>query len=201
MIFNPSPFRLVLGSGSPRRKQLLLEIGLHFAVRTSDADESAPLHLSGTETAVWVSEAKAKALLPDLQDNEILITADTEVWKGEERFGKPADEAEAMDMLIRLSGTKHQVIGGVTLTHRGNMRSFSSVTEVFFKPLSRDVIRHYVENYRPLDKAGAYGIQEWIGLIGINRIEGSYNNVVGLPTAELMEHLIAFRNEIGDGQE
>lgn len=179
--------KYILGSGSPRRKQLLSDLGIEFEVRISDADEVAPGHLSPSETVEWVAEQKAEALRSSLLDNEVLITADTEVWKDNRRYGKPEDREAAIEMLESLSGTSHQVISGFCLADRIRTRTYHVVTNVEFKVLERATIEHYVDQYQPFDKAGAYGIQEWIGMVGIQKISGSYYNVVGLPTTELWQ--------------
>lgn len=181
--------KLVLGSGSPRRKELLSQLGYSFEVRKGDADEIAPSHLNGNETAVFLALQKAENLKHTLSPNELLITSDTEVWKGSKRFGKPVNLEEAKAMLLELSGDVHQVISSICICDLERTESTSVTTNVFFKPLTEEEIEYYVSNFKPLDKAGAYGIQEWIGLIGIERIEGSYFNVVGLPVFELTEML------------
>lgn len=183
------PFKLILGSGSPRRKQLLEQLGFSFEVRVSDADESAPSYLTPGQTVEWVADSKAAALLPELAENEVLLTADTEVWQGNHRFGKPATPEEASDMLRRLSGTTHNVISGFCVCSKIRKETHHVTTRVVFRTLSEEDIEYYVSTCKPFDKAGAYGIQEWIGLIGIERLEGSYHNVVGLPTAEVREVL------------
>ncbi len=187
-------YRLILGSGSPRRKELLNELGFQFEVRISDTDESAPPHLSPEETVEWVAKSKAQALMPTLGDEELLLTADTEVWQENRRFGKPSDKVDAIQMLEQLSATKHKVISGFCLASRDSVQTYHVSTTVFFRSLSVEQIEHYVNVYQPLDKAGAYGIQEWIGMTGIERIEGSYFNVVGLPTAEVWQALKSWPN-------
>lgn len=182
-------YKLVLGSGSPRRKQLLSDLGLQFTVRVSDADESAPDSLSPTETVEWVAKSKAEALRGSLAEDELLITADTEVWQENYRFGKPANVEEARAMLNKLSGSTHQVISGFCLCDRHTLHTYHVSTTVYFEELSQDVIDFYITEFQPFDKAGAYGIQEWIGMIGIHRIEGSYYNVVGLPTSQVFAAL------------
>ncbi|GGH71534.1 Maf family nucleotide pyrophosphatase [Phaeocystidibacter marisrubri] len=179
--------KIILGSGSPRRKQLLADLGYDFEVRVSDADESAPNHLSAEETVEWVARSKAQALRETLVDDELLITADTEVWKKNRRYGKPANRESAVEMLRSLSGTSHQVISGICLCNRELLHTFHVTTEVAFVELSEEMISHYVDTYQPFDKAGAYGIQEWIGMVGIAELSGSYYNVVGLPTTEVFE--------------
>lgn len=187
---------LILGSASPRRQQLLQEISLTFSVQTADIDESAPNNLSGIETAKYIAKQKANALQFLLRPNDILITADTEVWQNNIRFGKPADLAEAKKMLNQLSGISHQVISGVCFTTNHRQHCFSAITEVFFKPLTNSEIDYYCTHGNPLDKAGAYGIQEWIGYVAVQRIVGSYTNVVGLPVSEFYAELEKFITQI-----
>jgi len=176
--------RIVLASNSPRRRELLSGLGLEYEVHTlSGIDESFPEGLSMEEIPQYISRKKAAAYT--LGADELLITADTIVWLDGEVLGKPADEAEARQILHKLSGKTHQVVTGVTLTTSFLHHSFSSVSQVTFAKLSDDEIDYYVTHYRPLDKAGAYGIQEWIGYIGVTSIEGSYFNVMGLPVQRL----------------
>ena len=180
---------LVLGSASPRRAQLLRELGFEFSVVVTEADERAPEHLSPEETAIYVSEQKARALQPLLSENQLGITSDTEVWLDGQRLGKPADETQARAMLEQLSGRAHQVVSGLTLVTSDALTSYSTQVVVHVKALPAWAIDHYIATARPLDKAGAYGIQEWMGMAFIDRIEGEYNSVVGLPTATLFEAL------------
>lgn len=165
------------------------DLGLTFEVRVSDADESAPAHLSAEETVEWVAKSKALALRDTLAENELLLTADTEVWQDNHRFGKPANREDAIEMIQKLSGKSHSVISGFCLCDNKQLKTYHVSTLVHFKSLSLNTIEHYVDTYKPFDKAGAYGIQEWIGMVGIEKIEGSYFNVVGLPTAEVWEAL------------
>lgn len=188
--------RLILGSASPRRQQLLSDMGFDFIIKTADADESAPSHLDGFETAIFVARQKAKALASALQDDDILITADTEVWQGRRRFGKPKDLNEARMMLRLLLGNSHVVISGVCFTTKQTEYFFTVSTEVQMHCLSNEELEYYLQNGHPLDKAGAYGIQEWIGLAAIDRINGSYTNVVGMPMAELYRELTNFVNSL-----
>ncbi len=184
--------KIILGSKSPRRKELLNLLGYSFELRTLDTDESFPLDLPISEIPVYIANKKAEALLPSLVENELLITADTIVVLNNEVLGKPMDAADAKEMLAKLSGKTHQVITGVCVNTLEKSVHKSVTTKVSFKDLSPSEIHFYVENYKPFDKAGSYGIQEYIGLIGIEKIEGSYTNVVGLPTAELAEMLKSF---------
>lgn len=186
--------RLILASNSPRRRELLAGLGYPYEARVLDGiDESYPDTLRGSEVAAYISRAKASAYRATMAQDEVIITADTIVCLDDEVLGKPADEAEAMAMLRRLSGHTHQVYTGVTIVSAKGDTTFVSRTDVTFATLTEEEIQHYVTHYRPMDKAGAYGIQEWIGYIGVEHIEGSYFNVMGLPVqrlyAELKKHL------------
>ncbi|WP_060873646.1 Maf family nucleotide pyrophosphatase [Myroides odoratus] len=184
-------YALVLGSNSPRRKQFLTDLGLTFVVRASDIEENYPPELQGAAITDFIAKLKADAIALT-HDKEILITSDTTVWSEGQSLGKPEDRQEAIAMLQRLSGKMHEVITSICLKTTQKEHVFHVVTEVHFKPLSLEHIEYYIDQYQPYDKAGAYGIQEWIGLVGIERINGSYTNIVGLPTTELMEELIQF---------
>ncbi|MGI4739667.1 MAG: Maf family nucleotide pyrophosphatase [Janthinobacterium lividum] len=176
--------RLILASGSPRRRQLLTELGLPYEIRLREVDESFPPHLRRAQVAEYLARHKAEAYRPDLAAEELLLTADTIVCLDEEVLNKPADAAEARAMLGRLQGRAHQVYTGVCLLP-GDGREpvvFSDETTVHFQTLTPAEIAHYVTHYQPFDKAGAYGAQDWLGLVGIVRLEGSYFNVMGLPT-------------------
>ena len=186
-------YKIILASGSPRRAELLKNIGIEFDVKPLDVDESYPSSLKHAEIAVYLSELKAKAFdLDALCENCLIITADTIVWLDDKILLKPTDYDDAVRILSTLSGRMHEVITGVTLRTAAKMNTFYSVTKVYFKPLSQEEIHWYVTNYKPYDKAGAYGGQEWIGYVGIERIEGSYLNVVGLPVQKLYSELTAF---------
>ena len=188
---------IILGSQSPRRAAFLTSLGLDFQTLPLDVDESAPAHLSGVEVAAYVSELKAKALFTHLKSGQLGITSDTEVWQNNHRFGKPADEASAREMLEALSGTSHEVISGLTLVTIDNdtplLTTETSLVTVYFSEIPDWAIDYYIKHYKPFDKAGAYGIQEWIGAGFIDRIEGHYNSVVGLDTAALFRLLLPFR--------
>ena len=182
--------RLVLASNSPRRKELLRGLGIDFEVRLiGDIDESYPNGLPANEVPVHISKAKAAAYMDTMTENEVILTADTVVVCDGEILGKPHDAEDARRMLGLLSGKSHEVITGVTLSTLQWQRSFAVTTVVWFKELSADEICFYVDNYRPFDKAGAYGIQEWIGYVGVQRIEGSYFNVMGLPVQSIYDEL------------
>ena len=185
-------FQLVLGSKSPRRQELLAGMGFDFDVRTKDTDERFPDSLSPKEVPLYLAALKANALIDELKQGEVLITSDTIVLLDNEILGKPTSPAKAKEMLRKLASNNHEVITGVHLKSLEKSHSFSVSTKVFFKPLTEEMIDFYIENYNPFDKAGSYGIQEWIGFVGIDRIEGSYFNVVGLPVAELWDALNNF---------
>ena len=183
-------YNVVLASNSPRRKELLSDLGIDFVVRVKkDIDESYPHSLPAMEIAEYISRKKAIAYKQDMAPSEIVITADTVVILGNEVLGKPANDADAGRMLGMLSGKTHKVVTGVTITTARDMRSFSVVTNVEFATLSDEDIAYYVRRYRPLDKAGAYGIQEWIGCMGVRHIDGSFYNVMGLPLHRLYTEL------------
>lgn len=191
-MLNPQ-YKIVLASGSPRRKELLAGLGLQFEIRLlPDIDESYPEGLSGEAIACAISKKKAATYRPTLAPDELIITADTIVYLDGEVLGKPHDETEAHKMLRKLSGRTHQVITGVTLLTKDLEYTFDCVSNVTFANLTDKEIDYYVENYKPSDKAGAYGIQEWIGYIGVESIEGSYFNVMGLPVQRLYQTLKQF---------
>jgi len=184
---------IILGSKSPRRKFLLEKLDIPFEVQSKDVDEDYPDDIKGIDIALYLSEKKAEAFKKDLlSPDTILITADTVVWLDGQVLGKPADAQEAFSTLRALSGRKHQVITGVCLSSSGKQKSFFVSTDVYFKELSDAEINYYIDYYKPYDKAGAYGIQEWIGYIGIERIEGSFYNVMGLPVQALYDELLIF---------
>lgn len=186
--------KIVLASNSPRRKELLAGLDIPFEVRVLDnIDESYSETLPTKEIAGYISKKKADAYRQTMADDELIITADTIVVLGQEVMGKPKDDEEARRMLRELSGKTHQVITGVCLTTKDKQSNFSVETDVTFKTLSEEEIDYYVAHYRPLDKAGAYGIQEWIGHIGVTGLNGSYFNVMGLPVQRIYEALKAFQ--------
>lgn len=186
---------ILLASNSPRRKELLAGLGLSFEVRVKEVHEDFPEHMQREEVAEYLASHKADAYAADLQD-EVLITADTIVCLGERILNKPSDAAEAFEMLRALSGQAHEVITGVCLLTKETKTVFHDVTKVYFKELTDEEIQYYIEHYQPFDKAGAYGIQEWIGMIGIEKIEGSYFNVVGLPVQKLYTYLLPLDSKI-----
>ena len=188
-----SNYRIVLASNSPRRKELLGGLDIPFSVVTlPDVDESYPPHLTAEEIALYVSRKKSDAYRPFMDDDTLLITADTIVWIDNEVFGKPKNRTDARRMLQALSGKTHQVITGVTLATKKDERSFATLSNVTFSLLGDDEIDYYLDRYQPYDKAGAYGVQEWIGYVGVERIEGSYFNVMGLPIQRLYRELRQF---------
>ena len=190
MFDNLKKYNIVLASNSPRRKVLMSGLGVDYVVKTlPDVDESYPDTLQGTEIPAYISREKADAYKSLIQPDELLITADTIVWLNGEVLGKPKGREGAIDMLRKLSGTSHQVITGVCLTTSDWQKSFTAVTDVTFATLTEEEIIYYVDKYTPMDKAGAYGVQEWIGFIGVESISGSYFNVMGLPIQRLYQEL------------
>ncbi len=193
MLSNLDSYEILLASNSPRRRELLAGLGVKYRVTSlPDVDESYPLSLQGEEIPLYISQLKADAYRSQMKPNTLLITADTIVWLDGKVYGKPHDEAEACEMLRALSGRTHTVITGVTLTSACRCKSFAVSTEVTFAALTDEEIGHYVSHYRPLDKAGAYGVQEWIGYIGVTGMNGSYYNVMGLPIQRLYTELKDF---------
>ena len=187
---NIQHYKIVLASNSPRRRELLSGLNLEYTVRVlPDIDESYPDTLKGEEIPMYISREKAGAYRNSMAEDELIITADTVVCINEKVLGKPRTQEEAKEMLRELSGKTHQVITGVCLMTCGLQRTFSATTQVAFDVLTEDEIEFYVEKFRPLDKAGAYGVQEWIGFVGVSRLEGSYFNVMGLPVQRLYQEL------------
>ena len=190
MLNNLKEYKIILASNSPRRKELLRGLGVTYEVKTlPNIDESYPEGLDAEEIPLHIARNKADAYRSMMQPNELIVTADTIVWLDGMVLGKPKDEADACRMLRCLSGKTHQVVTGVCLTTLEKQRCFATVTDVTFAELTEEEINYYVSRYRPLDKAGAYGIQEWIGYIGVQNISGSYFNVVGLPIQRLYTEL------------
>jgi len=191
--FISGKLKIILASQSLRRRQLMEEIGLAFELRIKDVDESYPEELQCEDVVRYIAEKKSAAFNDnELPEGTILVTADTIVWLDGKSLLKPTDENDAIEMLGKLSGRKHRVATGVCLRSRTKKKTFHVLTDVFFKPLSLEERQYYVKKYKPYDKSGSYGIQEWVGLIGIERIEGSYTNVMGLPMKELYEELLRF---------
>ncbi len=190
MLENISKYKVILASNSPRRRELLSGLGIDYEVKViSNIDESFPDTLQGKEIPVYISKVKAGAYFSTMKDDEMVITADTIVYTNGKVLGKPASREDAIDMLKELSGHSHQVITGVCITTKDFQKSFASVTDVTFDSLNDEEIDYYIDKYKPYDKAGAYGIQEWIGYIGVSSIEGSYFNVMGLPVQKLYKEL------------
>jgi len=180
---------IILASKSPRRQQLLKELGISFMIKTAEIKETYPDHLAKEEIPVYLAKQKAGV---GNEANKIILAADTIVYLGDEILGKPQDEEEAIEMIQKLSGRQHEVITGVCLKNQQKEVDFYETTTVHFNKLTEQEINYYVKEYQPLDKAGAYAIQEWIGLAAINRIEGCYYNVVGLPVSRVYKEIIKF---------
>ncbi len=190
MLDNLKKYKIILASASPRRRELLAGLDVDFVVRAlPDVDESFPVELQGGEIPLYISRKKADAYRPVMADDELVITADTIVWLDGAALGKPASEADARRMLRNMSGKTHSVFTGVTVTTKGEQRCFVAQSDVTFDTLTDEEIEYYVQRYRPMDKAGSYGVQEWIGYIGITGIVGSYFNVMGLPVQRLYKEL------------
>lgn len=183
--------KLILASNSPRRKQFLTDLGLTFEVQPSNVDESYPENLLHAQITDFIAKVKAD-FFTDLDENEIVITSDTLVWNNGIILGKPENKTQAFDIIKSLSNKTHEVISSVCLKSKTKIKIFNAITFVTFTELTDDEIWYYIENFKPFDKAGAYGIQEWIGLIGIKEIKGSYTNVVGLPMEKLYHELLDF---------
>lgn len=192
MLENKVVYKIVLGSKSPRRQQLLQDLGLEFEIRTRDTDESFDPAMQLEEIALFLADVKARAISDTIRHDELLITADTIVCLGDEVLNKPQSADEAHQMLRMLSGKMHRVYTGVSLMTSEKQKLFYDETKVFFRELSDDEIVYYVEKYQPYDKAGSYGAQEWMGFVGVERIEGSYFNVMGLPVHKLYTELLEF---------
>lgn len=187
-----SEYQIILASQSPRRRYLLEGLGLDFAVQPVDVEECYPDSLKAQDIALYISKLKANAFpLENISGNPMVITADTIVWIDNQVLGKPKDVEDGVRILQQLSGRMHQVFTGVCIRTKSRERSFFACSDVYFKELSEDEIRWYLDKHKPYDKAGAYGAQEWIGYVAIRRIEGSYFNVMGLPTQMLWEELKA----------
>ena len=190
MLNNLEKYRIVLASASPRRRELLGGIDISFEVKVlPDVDESFPAELQAGEIPLYISKVKADAYRALMADDELVITADTIVWLDGKALGKPRDEEEARQMIRNMSGKTHSVFTGVTITTKKEQRSFVAQSNVRFSNLLDSEIDYYITRYKPMDKAGSYGVQEWIGFIGIENIEGSYFNVMGLPVQRLYSEL------------
>ncbi len=192
-MLNLSRYNIILASNSPRRKELLSGLNIPYEVKTlPNIDESYPDNLIGKDIAIYIAKEKANAYLDQLDDNTLLITADTIVLLDGKVYGKPSDDTDAKQMLRDLSGKTHQVITGVSIATKEKQESFGVSSEVRFSHLDDDEIEYYVSNYKPFDKAGAYGVQEWIGYIAVEYISGSYFNIMGLPIQRLYRELKKF---------
>lgn len=179
--------KIILGSGSPRRKFFLEELGLNFEIRLKEVEENFPNTLVGSEITDYLSKLKAAPFLQELMDDEILITSDTIVWLDNKAIGKPINSADAKEMLSKLSGNSHEVISTIAITTNKKTSLINETTSVKFKKLTDEEINYYVDKFKPFDKAGSYGIQEWIGYIGIEKIDGSFFNVMGFPVQKFYE--------------
>lgn len=190
MLNHTTPINIILGSQSPRRRELMTGLDIPFSSVTIDADESYPADLKAGDIPMYIARAKARAYMSELKENDLLITSDTIVWLNGEMLGKPQDEADAKAMLARLSGQTHEVYTAVCFVDKnGELETWVDCTKVTFNILSEEDINYYVTKYHPLDKAGAYGVQEWIGYVGVTRMEGSYFNVMGFPICHVYERL------------
>ena len=191
MLDNLKKYKVILASNSPRRKELLAGLGVDYEVRTlPDVDESYPETLQGADIPLYIAKEKADAYVAMMQPGELMINDDTLVWLDDKVLGKPWDREDALQMLRTMSGRTHEVFTGVCITTTDWQRSFTAQTEVRFATLSEEEIAYYVDNFQPMDKAGAYGVQEWIGFIGVENISGSYYNIMGLPVQKLYRELL-----------
>nr|WP_289620956.1 Maf-like protein [Bacteroides intestinalis] len=191
MLDNLKKYKVILASNYQRRKELLAGLGVDYEVRTlPDVDESYPETLQGADIPLYIAKEKADAYVAMMQPGELMITADTIVWLDGKVLGKPQDKEDALQMLRTMSGRTHEVFTGVCITTTDWQRSFTAQTEVRFATLSEEEIAYYVDNFQPMDKAGAYGVQEWIGFIGVENISGSYYNIMGLPVQKLYRELL-----------
>ncbi|MCD0469704.1 Maf-like protein [Flavobacterium sp. JAS] len=182
-------YTLILASGSPRRQQFFKDLDLDFEIRLKDIEEIYPPELKAVEITDYLAELKASAFEGELKENEILVTSDTIVWHQNKALGKPKNAQEAFEMIKSMSNTTHDVITSVCFKTNTTSTLLNDITKVTFNDLSDEAILYYIENYKPYDKAGAYGIQEWFGFMAVAKVEGSYTNVMGLPTAKVYEYL------------
>jgi len=185
-------YKIILASGSPRRQQFFKDMHLDFEVRLKEVEEIYPDDLKASEITDFLAVLKANAFQEELQPSDILVTSDTIVWHNGKALGKPKDYDDAFHILKALSNSTHEVFTSVCIKNNGKIDIINETTKVTFSTLSDEAIAYYLENFKPYDKAGAYGIQEWIGLIGISKIEGSYSNVVGLPVQKVYEYFANF---------
>ncbi|KAF2336776.1 Maf-like protein [Flavobacterium ginsenosidimutans] len=182
-------YKIILASGSPRRQQFFKDLDLDFEIRLKDVEEIYPPELKAVEITDYLAELKANAFEGELNENEILVTSDTIVWHRNKALGKPKSAEEAFEMIKSMSNTTHDVITSVCFKTKDSSTLLHDITKVTFNDLSDEAILYYIENYKPYDKAGAYGIQEWFGFMAVAKVEGSYTNVMGLPTAKVYEFL------------
>lgn len=183
-----SDYAIILASNSPRRQQFLRDISLEFKIQTHPVEEIFPAELQQAEISDYLVKLKAEPF-NNIKEKEVIITADTIVWHNKQCLGKPKDREDAVRMLQQLSGNGHEVVTSVAFTQRHQQTVIHTISKVYFKPLSQEEIDYYIDHYQPFDKAGAYGIQEWIGTVAIEKIEGSYTNIVGLPVAQVLATL------------
>ena len=183
---------IILASGSPRRQQFFLDLNLKFEIRLKEIEEVYPTNLAAAEIPKFLAELKANAFKDELLDNDLLITSDTIVWLDNKALGKPKDYDDAFAMLRELSGNMHEVITSVCFKTNKSTDIISEITKVYFNTLNDEEIEFYINTFEPYDKAGGYGIQDWIGLVAVNKIEGSYANVMGLPADEVYKYLKNF---------
>ncbi len=182
-------YKIILASGSPRRQQFFKDLDLDFEIRLKEIEEIYPPELKAVEITDYLAELKAKAFEGELKENEILVTSDTIVWHQNKALGKPKNAEEAFTMIKSMSNTTHEVITSVCFKTSDSSTLLHDITKVTFNDLSDEAILYYIENYKPYDKAGAYGIQEWFGFMAVAKVEGSYTNVMGLPTAKVYDFL------------
>ena len=187
--------KIILASGSPRRQQFFRDLDLDFEVRLKEVDEVFPDNLKHHEITDFLAILKSNAFNTYLSDNDILITSDTIVWHNQKALGKPKDEKEAFEILKSLSDATHEVITSVCIKTNQKTTVFHDVSKVTFRNLTDEMIRYYIKNYQPFDKAGAYGIQEWIGFVGVSKIEGSYSNIMGMPVEKVFNYFLQLNHE------
>ena len=181
--------KIILASKSPRRQELIKELGLPYEIRIKEVEEIYPSSLAALLVPEYLAKLKSESISSTLKENEILLTSDTIVFANGNILGKPKNEDEAFEMITSLSGGSHKVITGVQLMSTNKTISFSSITDVYFSALTKEEINFYINKYKPFDKAGSYGIQEWIGYIGVSKIEGCYYNVMGLPIHDVYQNI------------
>ncbi|HRC33573.1 MAG TPA: Maf family nucleotide pyrophosphatase [Bacteroidia bacterium] len=186
------PYKIILGSQSPRRSELLHLLGINFEVKTQNAEEDFPSNIDAKDVPQFLAQKKAAAYINELNNNTLVITADTIVYLNGEIINKPTDRNDAINILQKLSNNRHTVYSGVCITSAHKTISFTVASNVYFKKLTFEEIEYYIDNFKPYDKAGAYGVQDWIGLVGIEKIDGSFHNIMGLPVKELYEQLMLF---------